>query len=121
VGSIMVTVQVEPTGLDLEVGAGQSVMAAAEGQGLFLPTACHRLAECQTCFFEVVRVEEHLDPYDQLEEAPPVPRTFVARGHDHPSGLSDTRAWAHHHPEGRVRPARWPGDPADEHHLDREP
>lgn len=63
----MVTVHVEPSGLDVEVGAGQTVMAAAEHQGLFWPTACHGLAECQTCFFEVVRGEEYLEPPNDLE------------------------------------------------------
>jgi 2Fe-2S ferredoxin len=64
----MVTVRVEPAGLDVEVDVGQSVMAAAERQGLFWPTACHGVAECQTCFFEVVVGEEHLEPPNQLEE-----------------------------------------------------
>ncbi len=65
----MVTVRVEPAGLDVEVGEGQSVMAAAERQGIFWPTACHGLAECQTCFFEVVGGEEHLEPPGPVEEA----------------------------------------------------
>ncbi len=65
----MVTVRVEPAGVDVEVGDGQSVMAAAERQGLFWPTACHGLAECQTCFFEVVGGGEHLEPPNPLEEA----------------------------------------------------
>jgi 2Fe-2S ferredoxin len=65
----MVTVRVEPCGLDVEVADGQSVMAAAERQGIFWPTACHGLAECQTCFFEVMSGGEHLEPPNELEEA----------------------------------------------------
>jgi 2Fe-2S ferredoxin len=64
----MVTVHVEPSGLDVEVDEGQSVMAAAEGQGIFWPTICHGLAECQTCFFEVVGGEDQLEPPNALEE-----------------------------------------------------
>jgi 2Fe-2S ferredoxin len=64
----VVTVHVQPCGLDVEVGDGQSVMAAAEGQGLFWPTICHGLAECHTCFFEVMEGAEHLAPPNRLEE-----------------------------------------------------
>jgi ferredoxin len=64
----MVTVHVQPCGVDVEVGVGQSVMAAAEGQGLFWPTICHGLAECHTCFFEVVAGAEHLEPPNGPEE-----------------------------------------------------
>jgi 2Fe-2S ferredoxin len=64
----MVTVHVEPAGLDVEVGEGQSVMAAAVGQGIFWPTVCHGLAECHTCFFEVIEGEEHCEPPGPLEQ-----------------------------------------------------
>jgi 2Fe-2S ferredoxin len=62
----VVTVHVEPSGVDVEVGPGQSVMGAAEEQGLLWPTICHGLAECHTCFFEVV------DGAEQLEAPTPV-------------------------------------------------
>jgi ferredoxin len=65
----MVTVHVEPGGLDVEVGEGQGVMAAAEGQAIFWPTACHGSAECQTCFFEVIGGGEHLEPPNDFEES----------------------------------------------------
>jgi len=64
----MVTVHVQPSGVDVEVADGQSVMAAAEGQGLFWPTICHGLAECHTCYFEVMEGAEHLEPPNGLEE-----------------------------------------------------
>jgi 2Fe-2S ferredoxin len=63
----VVNVHVQPSGVDVEVGDGQSVMAAAEGQGIFWPTVCHGLAECHTCFFVVVEGTEHLEPPDRLE------------------------------------------------------
>ncbi len=65
----MVTVHVVPSDLDVEVGPGQSVMAAAEGQSLFWPTVCHGQAECHTCFFEVLAGEEHLEAPTLLETA----------------------------------------------------
>jgi 2Fe-2S ferredoxin len=64
----VVNVHVLPCGVDVEVGDGQSVMAAAEGQGLFWPTVCHGLAECHTCFFEVMEGAEYFEPPDGLEE-----------------------------------------------------
>jgi ferredoxin, 2Fe-2S len=66
---MVVTVHVEPAGLDVEVGPGQSVMAAAVAQGLFWPTVCHGVAECHTCYFEVLRGEEHCEPPEPLEQA----------------------------------------------------
>jgi 2Fe-2S ferredoxin len=64
----VVNVHVEPSGVDVEVGEGQSVMAAAEEQGLFWPTICHGLAECHTCFFEVLEGAEYLEPPNGSEE-----------------------------------------------------
>ncbi len=63
----MVTVHVVPSGLDVEVDVGQSVMSAAEGQGVAWPTVCHGLAECHTCFFEVVDGEEQLEAPSDIE------------------------------------------------------
>ena len=63
----MVTVHVQPCGLDVEVGHGQSLMAAAEEQGIIWPTICHGQAECHTCFVEVIEGEEHLEPPGGLE------------------------------------------------------
>jgi 2Fe-2S ferredoxin len=67
-GRAEVNVHVEPSGVDVEVGDGQSVMAAAEAQGIFWPTICHGLAECHTCFFEVMEGAEHLEPPNGSEE-----------------------------------------------------
>jgi len=63
----VVTVHVEPSGIDVEVAEGKSVMSEAERQGLFWPTICHGLAECHTCFFEVLDGAENLEPPNDLE------------------------------------------------------
>ena len=65
----MVTVHVEPSGLDVEVRDGQSIMAAAEEQGIVWPTICHGLAECHTCVFEVLGGGDHLEPPSPHEKA----------------------------------------------------
>ena len=61
------------------MGDGQSVMAAAEGQGIFWPTVCQGLAECHTCFFEVMEGAGYFEPPDGLEQvalqAPQLPRS----------------------------------------------
>jgi 2Fe-2S ferredoxin len=61
------TVHVEPAGLDIDVGEGESVMRAAERQGYRWPTVCHGQAVCTTCFFEVLEGSEHLAPPQDLE------------------------------------------------------
>jgi len=61
------TVHVEPAGIDIEVGDGESVMHAAERHGYRWPTVCHGQAICTTCFFEVVEGGEHLAPPQDLE------------------------------------------------------
>jgi 2Fe-2S ferredoxin len=63
----VVNVHVQPCGVDVEAG-GQRVMAATQGHGIFWPTACHGLAECHTCFFEVREGAESFEPPDGLEE-----------------------------------------------------
>jgi 2Fe-2S ferredoxin len=64
----VVNVHVQPCGVDVEAGDGQSVMAATPGHGIFWPTVCHGLPECHTCFFEVMEGAEFLEPPDGLEE-----------------------------------------------------
>lgn len=61
------TVRVRPSGVEFEVADGQSIMVAAEGQGLFWPTVCHGQAECHACFFQVVEGEEHLERPSEFE------------------------------------------------------
>ena len=74
----MAKVHVRPSELDVEVDEGQSIMAAAESQGLVWPTVCHAQAQCHACFFQVVEGEEHLLPPAPLEEE--ALATFIGRG-----------------------------------------
>jgi 2Fe-2S ferredoxin len=45
----VVSVRVEPMGIDVEVRPGESLMRAAERLGLRWPTICHGHAECTVC------------------------------------------------------------------------
>ena len=63
----MATVHVQPSGLDVEVPPGESIMAAAEREGLFWPTVCHGQAQCHACFFQVVEGEDVLEPPGAVE------------------------------------------------------
>jgi 2Fe-2S ferredoxin len=47
-------VRVEPAGIELDVGPGETVMAAAVRSGYWWPTICGGLAECGTCVMAVV-------------------------------------------------------------------
>lgn len=50
----MPTVRVDPAGLELEVGPGESLAEAAWRQGYTWPTKCWGQAECMTCFVKVI-------------------------------------------------------------------
>jgi len=50
----VVTVRVEPSGIELDVAPGETVMAAAVRSGYRWPTVCGGLAECGTCVLAVV-------------------------------------------------------------------
>jgi len=50
----VVTVRVEPAGIELEVAPGETVMAAAVRSGYWWPTVCGGLAECGTCVMAVI-------------------------------------------------------------------
>ena len=63
------TVHVEPAGVDIAVGDGETVMGAAERSGYRWPTVCHGQAVCTTCFFEVLAGGEHLTPPSRIEQA----------------------------------------------------
>lgn len=48
----MPTIRVLPGDLSVEVGEGETLMAAAERAGLRWPTVCGGDGTCQTCFIE---------------------------------------------------------------------
>lgn len=61
------TVRVLPSGVEIEVRTGESLMAAAERQGYRWPTVCHGLGTCRTCFVEVLDGAECCSPMGPLE------------------------------------------------------
>ena len=75
------TVHVEPAGILLAVGDGETVMHAAERLGYRWPTVCHGQAVCTTCFFEVVDGGEHLTAMSRVERAALASSPVVTLGH----------------------------------------
>ena len=47
--AVGVVVQVEPSGISIEVRPGEALMTAAERQGYRWPTICHGQAVCTAC------------------------------------------------------------------------
>jgi ferredoxin len=64
-----VTVTVRPSGLEFPVGAGETVMAAAERSGLIWPTTCHGIGDCRTCVMYVIDEMERVAPPSDFERA----------------------------------------------------
>jgi 2Fe-2S ferredoxin len=50
----MPKVTVTPANLEFDVAAGQTLMGAAQAQGLYWPTTCGGQGICTTCLSEVV-------------------------------------------------------------------
>ena len=80
-------VTVAPSGIELEVGPGETVLRAAERQGVAWPTTCGGVAECRTCAMYVVDEPgqaadqpEPLDPPGALEAAALASITFSLQG-----------------------------------------
>lgn len=61
-------VHVLPSGVEFRASEGQTVLEAADEQGVIWPTVCHGNAECTRCFFEIVEGGDHLSPMDAREE-----------------------------------------------------
>ncbi|EFC80759.1 2Fe-2S iron-sulfur cluster-binding protein [Parafrankia sp. EUN1f] len=55
-------VRVEPSGVELEVEPGETIIEAAWRLGYRWPTICHGQGTCTVCRLEVVRGAEHLVP-----------------------------------------------------------
>jgi 2Fe-2S ferredoxin len=47
-------IRIEPSGLEIRAGDGESVMAAARRHGLHWPTVCGGNGTCRTCYLVVV-------------------------------------------------------------------
>lgn len=61
-------VRVLPSGVEFRAREGQTVLDAADEQGVIWPTICHGNAECTRCFFEIVEGGDHLSPMEAREE-----------------------------------------------------
>jgi ferredoxin, 2Fe-2S len=61
-------VRVEPSGVEVEVGEGQTLMRAAEQAGYRWPTVCHGQAVCTACHI-VVDEPAAFEPPHPLEVA----------------------------------------------------
>lgn len=64
---VVARVRVEPKGLVVEVGQGESLLAAAERGGYQWPTVCHGQADCTTCYVEVLEGADAFGPIEVLE------------------------------------------------------
>jgi len=64
----VVTVRVEPAGIELDVAPGETVMAAATRNGYVWPTVCGGRAECGVCVLKVL-ASNGLPPPEPLEAA----------------------------------------------------
>jgi 2Fe-2S ferredoxin len=65
----MPTVLVRPLDADIEVLEGESLMRAAQRQGLWWPTVCDGNCECGTCWVVVEEGWEHCSPMAPAERA----------------------------------------------------
>jgi 2Fe-2S ferredoxin len=64
---VTVTVRVEPSGIELAVRDGETVMAAARRAGYRWPTICGGLADCGACALEVLETAAALPPPTTVE------------------------------------------------------
>jgi ferredoxin, 2Fe-2S len=60
------TVRVEPSGIELTVADGESIMAAAQRHGYYWPTICKGNAQCNRCVLTVV-TDDGLTPMAPTE------------------------------------------------------
>ena len=58
----MARVRVEPSGIELEVPAGVTIMQAARDAGYYWPNQCDMQCRCSNCFFRVVDGAAALSP-----------------------------------------------------------
>ena len=65
----MPKVLIQPSGLELEVPKGTSLMQAARDQGYYWPTQCDMECRCATCFVIVEAGADHLSAMGRAEAA----------------------------------------------------
>ena len=60
-------VRVEPSGIEFDAEAGQSIMAAARHAGYEWPTLCQGNAQCNRCYVVVLAGADNLSPMTVVE------------------------------------------------------
>jgi uncharacterized 2Fe-2S/4Fe-4S cluster protein (DUF4445 family) len=60
-------VRVLPSGIEVLVAPGVSILKAAQEQGVIWPTLCKGDTRCARCYFEIVEGEEELTPMSERE------------------------------------------------------
>lgn len=63
----MPTVTVQPSGIELEADAGQTVFEAARAAGYRWPTVCEGQGSCHMCFMQVLEGIDNLDAVQSWE------------------------------------------------------
>ncbi len=63
----MPRVTVQPAGYDIEVAAGETIMAGANARGYYWPTTCGGRGECTTCACVVLAGAENLSSMSRFE------------------------------------------------------
>lgn len=64
----MVTVRVEPSGIQFDAEEGETIMAAAIRHGYRWPTVCGGEGQCRACFVVVLDGMENLEPVGRREK-----------------------------------------------------
>lgn len=74
-------VLVQPTGIDLHVRSGETILDAAFRLGMRWPTSCYGQAQCTRCHVRVLAGAEHAGPV-AVDEAPVLARLRLLTGED---------------------------------------
>ncbi|HJN94060.1 MAG TPA: 2Fe-2S iron-sulfur cluster binding domain-containing protein [Dehalococcoidia bacterium] len=59
---------IEPSGIEIEVPEGETLMQVARDLGYYWPTACQMEGRCATCFILVQDGAAHLSPMGRSEK-----------------------------------------------------
>lgn len=66
-GIRMITIRVEPGGIEFEAQEGETVMDAALRAGYYWPTTCGGECRCTTCAMVITDGSENVDPMGRSE------------------------------------------------------
>jgi 2Fe-2S ferredoxin len=64
----MPKVTIEPSGIEIEIPEGETLMQVARDQGYYWPTACDMQGRCATCFILVEEGADNLSPMGRSEK-----------------------------------------------------